>query len=654
MDSIKGNKNDDAGKNDVFASKVVPIMDKVADELSRKQNEELSSISPLAFASTIPAASLNMRTEFVRRYGEWNSKTTEDYLKMVMEELKRKHIKVDAVLEEKMVNYLIEKDVPKSSVEYVLKNGLFDSMLFGSGFQSRSNLEAYIRRESDKRYDASGGEKTAAFITTLAFDSPTYLGPQSFLAKALVIGADVGTGIGKSVKLEKRADGWQQEQAQKAIEEVKSAQQAKVSVPQWMLQKNFGKGATFDSIVESPIAEQMQKMANVVNWSQRNFGVYVSKVNEALENGSRTITIDGKKMAVYDAVVRAREYGEFSRVLIQKMNEVQRTKIAREFSESGVTLVPRWMYMKAGIKSSADLNEASDRQLQNALRFASSNCEVYEKELNKSMKQDFMLMGGIKLGKQDISFNDAVVRIEQYKAFEESIREEQRRRMEGVKASENEEQSVSRTSSLDETQTQGQSTQVENDGWKQLLSSYGLTGGNHSMFDHLGYTLATMPDMLYNLFTGKSKALNLSNQTMIPFASILLGMFVRNPILKFALIGLGGGKLLSRLHSEQMDKLEQGNANITGLGPLTEFVKYQDQELNPRISNIKIENGVFFADVDRVPCMVQLTKNLVSSYESGALPLNTLANAILSKADAQRREQTMETSLQASQTYTRS
>lgn len=654
MDSIKGNKNDDAGKNDVFASKVVPIMDKVADELSRKQNEELSSISPLAFASTIPAASLNMRTEFVRRYGEWNSKTTEDYLKMVMEELKRQHIKVDAVLEEKMVNYLIEKDVPKSSVEYVLKNGLFDSMLFGSGFQSRSNLDAYIRRESDKRYDASGGEKTAAFITTLAFDSPTYLGPQSFLAKALVIGADVGTGIGKSVKLEKRSDGWQQEQAQKAIDEVKSAQQAKVSVPQWMLQKNFGKGATFDSIVESPTAEQMQKMANVVNWSQRNFGVYVSKVDEALENGSRTITIDGKKMAVYDAVVRAREYGEFSRVLIQKMNEVQRTAIASEFNESGVTLVPRWMYMKAGIKSSADLNEASDKQLQNALSFAASNRKVYEKELDKSLKQDYMLMGGIKIGKQDVSFNDAVVRIEQYKAFEESIREEQRRRIEGVQASVTEEQSVSRRTAVDEAQAQSPSIQEESGGWKQMLSSYGLTGGNHSMFDHMGYTLATMPDMLYNLFTGKSNALNLTKQTMIPFASILLGMFVRNPILKFALIGLGGGNLLSRLHSEHIDKMGQGNAMTSGIGVTPEFVKYQDQELNPRISNAKIENGVFFADVDRVPCMVHLTRNIVSSYESGALPLNTLANALLNRVDAQRMEQTQETSVQASQTYARS
>lgn len=655
MDSINGNKNDDAGKSDVFASKVVPIMDKVADELRRKQNEELSSISPLAFASpTIAGANLNMRTEYVRRYGEWNSKTTEDYLKMVMEELKRQHVKVDAVLEEKMVNYLIEKDVPKSSVEYVLKNGLFDSMLFGSGFQSRSNLDAYIYQESDKRYDASSGEKAVAFISTLAFDSPAYIGPQSFLAKALVIGADVGTGIVKSRKADKQSDGWQQEQAQKAVDDAKSAQQAKVSIPQWMLQKNFGKGATFDSIVESPTDEQLNKMANVVNWSQRNLGVYVSKVDEALENGSRTITIDGKKMAVYDAVIRAREYGEFSRILIQKMNEVQRTKIAREFSESGVTLVPRWMFTKFGMKSSAELAEASDRQLQNALRFASSNREVYEKELDKSVKKDFMLMGGIKLGKQDISFNDAVVRIEQYKAFEESIREEQRRRMEGVKALENEEQSVSRTSSLDETQTQGQLTQVENDGWKQLLSSYGLTGGNHSMFDHLGYTLATMPDMLYNLFTGKSKALNLSKQTMIPFASILLGMFVRNPILKFALIGLGGGNLLSRLHSEQIDKMGQGNAITSGIGEKSEFVKYQDQELNPRISNAKIENGVFFADVDRVPCMVHLTRNIVSSYESGALPLNTLANALLNRVDAQRMEQTQETSVQASQTYTRS
>ena len=421
-----------------------------------------------------------------------------------------------------------------------------------------------------------------------------------------------------------------------------------------MLQKNFGKGATFDSIVESPTAEQMQKMAYVVNWSQRNFGVYVSKVDEALENGSRTITIDGKKMAVYDAVVRAREYGEFSRVLIQKMNEVQRTAIAREFNESGVTLVPRWMYMKAGIKSSADLNEASDKQLQNALSFAASNRKVYEKELDKSLKQDYMLMGGIKIGKQDVSFNDAVVRIEQYKAFEESIREEQRRRIEGVQASVTEEQSVSRRTAVDEAQIQSPSIQEESGGWKQMLSSYGLTGGNHSMFDHLGYTLATMPDMLYNLFTGKSNALNLTKQTMIPFASILLGMFVRNPILKFALIGLGGGNLLSRLHSEQIDKMGQGNAMTSGIGVTPEFVKYQDLELNPRISNAKIENGVFFADVDRVPCMVHLTRNIVSSYESGALPLNTLANALLNRVDAQRMEQTQETSVQASQTYARS
>ena len=207
---------------------------------------------------------------------------------------------------------------------------------------------------------------------------------------------------------------------------------------------------------------------------------------------------------------------------------------------------------------------------------------------------------------------------------------------------------------MDEAQAQSPSIQEESGGWKQMLSSYGLTGGNHSMFDHLGYTLATMPDMLYNLFTGKSNALNLSKQTMIPFASILLGMFVRNPILKFALIGLGGGNLLSRLYSEQIDKMGQGNAMTSGIGVTPEFVKYQDQELNPRISNAKIENGVFFADVDRVPCMVHLTRNIVSSYESGALPLNTLANALLNRVDAQRMEQTQETSVQASQTYARS
>jgi len=653
MDSIKGNKNDEAGKNDVFASKVVPIMDKMAEELGRKQNEELSSVSPLAFASpTIPAASLNMRTEFVRRYGEWNSKTTEDYLKMVIEELKRQHIKVDTVMEEKMVDYLIEKEVPKSSVEYVLKNGLFDSMLFGSAFQPKSKLDAHIRSESNDRYDASWKEKGAVFLTNMALDSPTMLTPNGWATAAVFVG-DLIVGVKKNVDVSVKAGKWKEEEAQKAVDELDSALKASVTVPQWMMQKHFGKGSSLSTLSEPATDEQLMKLQTAFNWSMKNMEFYKNEAKKAVDNGCRTITISGKKISLYDATIRAREYEEYGKTLVQKANELQRMKIAGEYSADGVTLVPRWLYMKAGIKSSADLDEATDKQLQNALHFSESNRKVYERELEKSMKQDFVLMAGIKIGKQEISFNDAVIRIEQYKAFEDSIKEEQRRRIEGVKVSEAEEQSVSITSSVDETNVQSQTTQAGTDGWKQMLSSYGLTGGKHSMFDHLGYTLATMPDMLYNFFSGKSNALDLNKQTMIPFAAILLGLFVHNPILKFALIGLGGGNLLSRLHSEQIDKMEQGNTTRS-VSSYSEFVQYQNQELNPRISNVKIENGVFFADVDRVPCVVQLTKNLASSVESGALPLNTLADAMLSKIDSQRMEQTVDSSVHASQTYARS
>lgn len=40
--------------------------------------------------------------------------------------------------------------------------------------------------------------------------------------------------------------------------------------------------------------------------------------------------------------------------------------------------------------------------------------------------------------------------------------------------------------------------------------------------------------------------------------------------------------------------------------------------------------------IDKVPCCIQLTDNVVDAHRSGALPLNTLANAVLAKNDEMR------------------
>ena len=79
---------------------------------------------------------------------------------------------------------------------------------------------------------------------------------------------------------------------------------------------------------------------------------------------------------------------------------------------------------------------------------------------------------------------------------------------------------------------------------KGCLTSFGLNGIS-DIGHNIGYVLAMLPDMLVGLFTGKTKSINLKDN-MMPIASIVTGMFVKNPILKMILIGMGGLNLLNK------------------------------------------------------------------------------------------------------------
>ncbi len=180
---------------------------------------------------------------------------------------------------------------------------------------------------------------------------------------------------------------------------------------------------------------------------------------------------------------------------------------------------------------------------------------------------------------------------------------------------------------------------TSSNGWDQLLQATGLNGFGDVM-GNAGYVVSMLPDVLIGMFTGKTQSLNTKN-TMMPLASILLGMFVKNPILKLALIGLGGANLLNKAGKEsinwQQEKAQQGYGqagNVTSAQP--RFRQYADEELNPRITNPVLQGTTLIANIDRVPCNIQLTKNVVDAYEAGALPLNTLANAVLAKYDTSR------------------
>lgn len=175
----------------------------------------------------------------------------------------------------------------------------------------------------------------------------------------------------------------------------------------------------------------------------------------------------------------------------------------------------------------------------------------------------------------------------------------------------------------DETQKQD-----NNDGWANLLQSVGLDGIG-DIGRNLPYVIAMLPDMLVGLFTGKTTSVNLRSG-MMPLASILVGMFVRNPLLKMVLIGMGGANLVNKMGHETIDRKSENNR------PAVRYRQYADEELNPRITGAVIRGNTLIATIDNVPCSVTLPDNAAQAYAAGALPLNTLANAVLARHDRMR------------------
>lgn len=197
----------------------------------------------------------------------------------------------------------------------------------------------------------------------------------------------------------------------------------------------------------------------------------------------------------------------------------------------------------------------------------------------------------------------------------------------------------------DAEQQQSEETQQEqperdnSNGWEGLLKNFGLNGFS-DIGNNLGYVIAMLPDILVGLFTGKTQSLGLKDN-MMPIAAILAGMFVKNPLLKMTLIGMGGANLLNKAGHEALANKREGNdGNAVSYDNTTsqavQYKSYPDEPLNPRIVNPVLQGNCLVATIDRVPYTIQLPEHVVGAYQAGALPLNTLANAVLAKSDQMR------------------
>ena len=159
-----------------------------------------------------------------------------------------------------------------------------------------------------------------------------------------------------------------------------------------------------------------------------------------------------------------------------------------------------------------------------------------------------------------------------------------------------------------------------------MLANFGLDGMG-DIGQNLGYVLAMLPDLLVGIFTGKTQSLGLKDN-LVPIAAVIAGLFVKNPLLKMLLVGIGGLNLLNKAGHEALERGRQEEHPVQA-----HYKTYPDEPLDPRIGQPALRGNTLIATIDKVPCTIQLTDTVADAYRAGALPLNTLANAVLARYD---------------------
>lgn len=182
-------------KQDIFTSKVIPIMKKVRDDLSRKQMEEYgrysSSLGAVLAGAAGPDGGMTATATYydnLKYIGEWNSKTVDDYINMVKTELKRQHITVDAVMEKKMIDYLVKQQMPKSSADYILRKAAEGSIFYIPERVRTTSLQDHINKKAEEKYNHSLLEEVAGNIGSWLINAATTWGAGGFFGQLAMDG----------------------------------------------------------------------------------------------------------------------------------------------------------------------------------------------------------------------------------------------------------------------------------------------------------------------------------------------------------------------------------------------------------------------------------------------------------------------------------
>lgn len=545
---------------------IAGVMDDVRRDLIKKQGQECAEwntsfggiLSSLADAGRC-APGIDTSSQILKATGEWNSKTTEDYLVMCKEAVvKDKELSHDIValtiswrsamvasigrerydkasqqigcdlaaaymdyrLQQTMVDRLIDKETPKSTAEYIIRKAAGES-LFGLPYtMNRSPLEAQIAKEAEARYKANGWEWGGAKAASFAIDTVATMGCGSWANLAKLAGVEVVFAGVEAYMDSKDKDN-------------------SITIEQCISQGVFGSGEN-ENVFDSIKAQ--------AGWLDAERCEGVTRINSNLKRAVGTISLGG---------FISRGTKAFASPIITAVGNVKKS-----FEEAVQNAAQAPKNQEAPIANNTTPSRAAEAQL--AARSGNSQTE-------QQMEQNPQV--------SDATDED------------DNIRQEQ---------------------------------EANQAGWGSLMADLGFNGLG-DIGHNLGYVIAMMPDILVGMMTGKTQSLHLRNN-LIPMASVVAGLFVKNPILKMVLIGMGGLNLVNKAGHESIERHNNPN------GP--RFKQYEDQELNPRITGPVINGNCLVANIDRTPCSILLPDNVVAAYQSGALPLNTLANTVLARHDA--------------------
>lgn len=525
-------KRNTSAEQDIFQKKVLPIMERVQKELRQKQVEEYGrhcnswqSILASAAGPDGGMAASAAYNDTIYITGEWNSKTVEDYIDMVKEELKKNSIQVDAVLEKKMIDHLIQQQMPKSTTEYILRKAAEGTLFYIPQRVRTSPLQDHINKEGERLHNPSFWEEVTGDLLAWGGNAATTMGFGGFFGQLAMDGTVMAT----DAMAPGQEDNYKDQQRQKARQEVATANKRVVSVPLWMLQQ-----MGFTSIDKA--TDKQLKVA--LDWATKNAASQRKAVETAIEKGERVIKFGSKVKSVSDATTSAKQYETFAASIKREMENRQERIRNPPIAEAEEQLIRP---------------EATTNSLE---QINSQNQNGSDQQENQQPSGDYS-------------------------------------------------------------------------GWNNLLGSMGLEGIGDTV-NHLGVTLAMLPEMLLGIFTGRTKSIGMNKSTMLPLAAILSGSFIRNPFLKIPLMLWGGANLVNKMGQEAMNEYRQAdNSQQTGV----QFKRYEDEPLNERIRNPRIEGNVIVMDIDGIPRVITLPNMTAAAYQSGALPLNTLANAILAKSD---------------------